>query len=205
MPRSSINSKSLRLGDKNVVTHLTHLVDMENANTIFFIRAIRGAKTYAEAVDKAELYAQVTNTLDALLLSLQSSDKSSLLQLRTLIKRVKYLKKYLQTEYEQKLKMLRREDEIAAMRRKNTASELPPSRINAKALAAFIIQESLKLTARYIPREESLFRLSTVPDKEFSDPQLLAAALRGEVTLPSLSESIPENETNPLERMEELS
>jgi len=190
MPHLPKKTNSPLREDKIAFALFTGRLDVQNANTIFLIRRIRGCKTITELrSEKYENeYSQVKAELYDLEMQIKNHPKALFLEMRRMSKRCKYLQEYLKTERDQKSRLLLKEHDALRAKERATALNKPDLRINAKALAAFIVAESLKLTKQFKPLEGSLFRMSTIPDSEFSDPQLLAAVLRGEASFPSLTE-----------------
>jgi len=168
-------------------------IDVQNVNAIFLIKRIRNFKSTPEMLKHQSDYDWSMQSLNQLEKELSSDPYRLLLKMRTWIKRVRYLQSYLKTEWTQKLRQLRTA-EAAAARAEQGKTKL---NFNVKLLAKYIINESVQLSKRFAPREESMLRFSTVPEDKFTNSHLLAAALSGEVSLSD------ENEINLLERMDE--
>src|ERR1700678_2855729 len=129
------NETPLR-GDKSFAAR----VDVQNSNTIFLIRRIRGFKTLKDLDKYQGEYYEVWNALDTLISEISAHPRALLLEMRRLLRRVKYLKNFLQAEFAQKIKTIQRDDEVAAYARRAAALNKPNLRINAQALAAFIVK-----------------------------------------------------------------
>jgi hypothetical protein len=178
------------------ISALINHVDTLNSDAIFTVKRIRATKSLKD-LEKYNLEYQGTlDNLENIIKDLSEHHNRFTLRLRTARKRATYALGYLRREYETKEKKLHAEalDSKAKSR---------PSSTTAALVARYIINESLKLNAKYAPSETSLSRVSTVPPSAQTDSHKLAAFLTGDSD--SLSSSdLNISELDALEGMDSL-